>query len=241
MDDLESVRRNQELTNQLVDRRGFLSAASLLLLVGCAQERSARLPDVAWPAGTPGPEPIITRAPTTATPTAKASMGAIPRSRWATAAPKTNLMQRMLPVRNVTIHHDGMTVFTESSEAATIRRLESIRHYHQISRGWGDIGYHFAVDRAGRVWEARPLAWQGAHVKDHNEGNVGIVALGNFDEQSPTDVQVEAVRTLAAALMQQSRLSPGELRTHQEWAPTACPGRNMQRRVVALRSSGAFA
>ena len=30
-----------------------------------------------------------------------------------------------------------------------------------------DVGYHYAVDRAGRVWECRPLTWQGAHVRNH--------------------------------------------------------------------------
>jgi hypothetical protein len=30
------------------------------------------------------------------------------------------------------------------------------------------------------------------------------------------------------------------LRTHQEWAPTACPGRSLQRYMVNARSAGTF-
>ena len=103
-----------------------------------------------------------------------------------------------------------------------------------------DDGYHFAVDRAGNVWQARPLQFQGAHVKDHNEGNIGIVALGNFEQQRPTQAQVEAVHRHAREMMVTFNVPPSRLRTHQEWAATACPGRHMQRVLVASRSSGRF-
>jgi N-acetyl-anhydromuramyl-L-alanine amidase AmpD len=147
-------------------------------------------------------------------------------------------MNRMTRIRHITIHHDGMDPFYATDRATSASHVELIRQLHR-KRGWGDIGYHFAVDRAGRVWEARPLNWQGAHVKDHNPGNIGIVALGNFEEQSPTEAQLEATRRHVSALMRVYDVPASRIHTHQEWqgAATACPGAPLQRYVETLRRS----
>lgn len=144
-------------------------------------------------------------------------------------------MDRLTGVRYVTIHHDGMNPFYGDDSASAADRIELIRRAHR-NKGWGDIGYHFVVDRGGRVWQARPLNFQGAHVKDHNEQNIGIMALGNFDLQTPSDAQVVGLSRHVAAVSQRFGVPAGNVRTHQEWAATACPGRNMQHRIVTLRS-----
>lgn len=162
--------------------------------------------------------------------------GVIRRSVWAKGQPVPALMNRMLPVRYITVHHAAM-LFTDTNENATAAHLESIRRGHR-GRGWGDIGYHFAVDRAGRVWEARPLSWQGAHVANKNESNLGIVTLGNFDEQSPSNVQLDALRRFVTFNMRQYNVPLSRVKTHQEWAPTRCPGTSLQRYMVSARSNG---
>src|SRR5690606_20791872 len=86
--------------------------------------------------------------------------GLIRRSSWSKGNPVPNLMDRMRPIDKVTIHHDGMTAFTSTSQAAAAARIEAIRRAHR-GQNWGDIGYHFLIDPSGRVWEGRPLAWQG--------------------------------------------------------------------------------
>ena len=115
-------------------------------------------------------------------------------------------------------------------------RLELIRSSHVDSRGWADIGYHLIVDPQGRIWQGRPMNLQGAHVKDHNPHNLGVLVMGNFEEQHPTR---EALATLDQLLANQAavhRVPFGSIRTHQEWASTACPGRNLQAYMNATRS-----
>jgi len=148
-------------------------------------------------------------------------------------------MDRMLPVRWITVHHDGMSAFNANDQPSAAARLEAIRRAHR-GKGWGDIGYHFAVDRGGRVWQGRPLRWQGAHVKDCNPGNVGVVMLGNFDIQSPSKAQTDALQMHLAWLMKAYSVPVGRLRTHQEWptAKTACPGRSLQAHMVKARRGG---
>ena len=153
----------------------------------------------------------------------------VARTSWTKASPIYQSMDRMTPVRNITVHHDGMTKFSSGNVAATKSRLETIRRAHR-NRGWGDIGYHFAVDPTGRVWACRPLSWQGAHVKDFNEGNIGIVVLGNYDIQRPNNAQLTALKSQIATLRKAYRVSSGNVRSHRQCpgARTACPGRYLQ-------------
>jgi hypothetical protein len=146
-------------------------------------------------------------------------------------------MNKMLPVKYITVHHDGMSSFTNTTKSAAASRLETIRRSHLRRDGgrWGDIGYHFAIDPSGRLWEGRPLAWQGAHVRARNEGNVGVVVLGNFEKQSVNRAQQGAVLSTIQTLMARFRVPLTRVRTHQEWAATACPGRSLQK-VTTYRS-----
>ena len=226
-------------------RRCFLLGSLGLLLTGCAKtdQLIGSLPGPAWdmqpaPAGTPS-RPHPTNVPAPPVPSWSKGSGYMPRQLWAKGHPVPALMNRMLPIRYITVHHDGMKPFYGAGAQSAAARLEMIRRSHRES-SWGDIGYHFAVDRAGNVWECRPIGWQGAHVGDHNEGNIGIVALGNFDTQAPTAAQLEGVRRHISALMRAYRIPVARVRTHQEWAPTRCPGQNLQRYMESARSRGVF-
>jgi N-acetyl-anhydromuramyl-L-alanine amidase AmpD len=114
--------------------------------------------------------------------------------------------------------------------------LERIRAAHR-NRGFGDIGYHYLVDPAGRVWAGRELSWQGAHVANQNPGNLGICVMGNYEIQQPNQAQLEAVERFVAAQMGQYHIRIADVKTHQERAQTACPGRSLQPRLSSMRSS----
>ena len=156
------------------------------------------------------------------------------RSEWATSGVIPRRMDRMLPVRRVTIHHDGMPPVDLRSPSAVAARINLIRQSHQ-QRGWGDIGYHYVVDPRGEVWEGRPLSWQGAHVANQNPGNLGVLVLGNFERQAPTPAQLDALDRFVASRLGAYGLGLGSVYTHQELAPTACPGRHLQRHMARTR------
>lgn len=160
----------------------------------------------------------------------------IPRNAWTRGGPDKGEINPMLPVHWITIHHDGMDSFIATDYASCASRIELIRMGHR-GKGWADIGYHFVIDRSGRVWEGRELCWQGAHVKNHNEGNIGILCLGNFDLQKPSAAQLAMLERHTRLVMKQYRLSPASVRSHREWpaAATACPGRHLQAKVGTIR------
>ena len=228
-------------------RRGFL-VLSLGLLAGCAKSKSlVTLPNPPWPKfdfeksprKTPmrpslsRPKPLDKRP----APTPSWQTNLISRSKWSRGYPIPTRMDKMAPVKYLTVHHEGMDAFRYSDMRSTASRIEGIRKAHR-GRGWGDIGYHFIVDRAGRVWEGRPMRFQGAHVKDKNFANIGVLALGNFDLQRPTQKQLAAVSRYCQQLMIDFRIPINKLKTHQEWAPTACPGRHLQSYMDSARRGG---
>jgi hypothetical protein len=226
-------------------RRGFL-LLGLGLLAGCAKKTTlVMLPDPPWPAldvpplyeaetVTPRYEPLPDPRPLPSLPSRATVLA---RTKWAQGEPATSQMNRLSPVRYITVHHDGMDPFFDTDQRATAARIEAIRRAHR-RRGWGDIGYHYVVDRAGRVWEGRSLRYQGAHVKNHNYANIGIVVLGNFDKQQPSQAQLASVRQLVGLLMDRYHVPASRVSTHQEWASTRCPGRNLQKFMNSTRQRG---
>lgn len=224
-------------------RRAFLIGTIGTLLAGCSSNgRTTRpLPSPSF-AARPAPLPADPpRGPIVMNPSPSAVFpGVVPRVTWAGGAAVPSLMNRMLPIRHVTVHHDAM-LFVGSSESDGRARLESIRRAHR-EKGWGDIGYHFAIDRQGRIYEGRPLSWQGAHVRDHNEGNIGIVLLGNFEVQDPTAAQLAAMQRHVAVVTDRFRVPATSIHSHREWpgAATLCPGRRLQGRIDEMRRRGAL-
>jgi hypothetical protein len=221
-------------------RRLFL-LAGLGFLVGCAKQSAVGpLPDPPWPTyEEPPPAELPPKPDAPPAPAVRPPAGVLSRASWARGEPVSSRMDRMTPIRYITVHHDGMDPFFASDRVVVAAHLELIRQLHR-RKGWGDIGYHFAVDRAGRVWEARPLVYQGAHVKDRNPGNIGVVVLGNFEQQAPSGAQLAAMRKHLTALMGTYGVPVSRVHTHQEWdgAATVCPGGRLQHQLERLRRSG---
>lgn len=164
-----------------------------------------------------------------------AQLSVLPRKAWGALPAKSKAPAMRAPTR-VTVHHEASGAFQETDREATVRRIQGIQRYHQQTKGWGDIAYHFVVDRVGRIWEGRPLSETGAHAGSQaaNERNIGILVLGNFDLQEPSRAQLESLRRLLEALARfrgipKSRmLGHAEIRREFGLGPTNCPGKYLQ-------------
>jgi len=218
-----------------------IAAAAVFPAVGCSSSRprrryasaspSPRWPDLPASNYTPvQPRRAVTPTPAPAVPQETVNG----RAAWATSSPIPRRMDPMLPIRRLTVHHDGMPPVDLRSEREIAARIDLIRRAHQ-GKGWGDIGYHYIVDPMGKVWEGRPLNWQGAHVAGNNEGNLGVMVLGNFQKQRPTPAQLDTLDRFIAAQVNGRRIGINNVFTHQEFAPTACPGRSLQAHMVTTR------
>lgn len=246
-----------------VTRRQILLGGTGFILAGCATDPVADRPGVMWPhdpnrpvvvgpgapvaPGAPGqPAPVrptpqpqpTTPAPSTTTAAGPGNVRVLSRSTWAKADPIQSRINKMGDVDLITVHHEGWTPVWFEDSGTTAARIETIRKSHLERLRAGDIGYHYVIDRAGRVWEGRNIAYQGAHVSENNENNLGIMCLGNFDQQQPTQAQLGSLRSTLVALMKQHRVPARKVYTHQEIKPTSCPGKVLQASMVQMRRNG---
>ena len=122
-------------------------------------------------------------------------------------------------------------------------KVAEIRRWHVSDRGWKDIGYHYLIDRDGKVAEGRPLAQIGAHVAGRNTGTIGIALFGGHGSAETdafaanfTPAQDQALRGLIAKLM---KAHPTIVRVsgHNLYARKACPGFNVPSWYAAARAS----
>ncbi|MEM8737068.1 MAG: peptidoglycan recognition family protein [Planctomycetota bacterium] len=237
-----------------LSRRQILIAGLGFAATGCAattpssRGKTAGRVGPIWPEGVKAParvpatadHPRVSARP--AAPAVPGSVaGVIARKHWTRHGIASRNINAMNGVKKITIHHEGWTPVTFTSAHAAYDRIESIRQIHTRDRGWADIGYHYVIDRAGRVIEARPIRYQGAHVSENNPHNLGILVLGNFEKQKPSGAQVQALGKFTKLMMKTHGVSPRAVRTHREINPTQCPGRALQAHVDQLRRSRVIA
>jgi N-acetylmuramoyl-L-alanine amidase len=142
------------------------------------------------------------------------------------------LKQGSVPVEAVFIHcsatrPDWMETYPLSAKVSEIAR------WHK-QRGWGSIGYHYVIDRNGEVAIGRPETTEGAHVRGHNKGSIGICLIGGHGssendafEKNFTSKQAKALRELISDIGH--RAEGVSVRGHNEVAAKACPGFNVKR------------
>lgn len=214
------------------------------VLTGCTTTQPApitRRPVVPPPRYQVKPQPRQPVTPSTA-------LAVRPRSSWADSSPMLSRLDPMGTPWRITVHHEGGDTDDLASESAVAERLRTItrvqeRPVGEGGLGAGDLGYHFVIDRCGRIWEGRSLSWQGAHAGNGaaNAGNIGIVLLGNFDIQEPTPSQLASLRQLLQNLCQRYNVRPENIYGHDEvksqygLSPTRCPGRSLSAWVRSYR------
>ncbi len=169
----------------------------------------------------------------------------VSRRRWGSRRADPRRMEPMGKPDRITIHHSAMPADDMGRDASS--QVRGIQRNHIERMHWADIGYHFLIDRTGRIYEGRSLQYQGAHAGDRrtNRHNIGICLLGNFEPgerggQKPNRPQTEALVRLVLALCRRYRIPPSRIYAHREIHPrgpgaTACPGRNLLPLVGALR------
>ncbi len=136
---------------------------------------------------------------------------------------------------HIIIHHTG----AEEKDA------QAVRAYHK-SLGWRDVGYHYLIERDGRVVPGRDLSLPGAHCRagGMNYRGIGVACIGNFENHPPLPPQVEALAALLRRLLKEHGILPGNVLGHREvpGAATLCPGRFFKeeqiRALLASRPEG---
>jgi len=162
------------------------------------------------------------------------------RAAWRAQPPTHPLSPDPLPWR-VTLHHtDGRYT---STLAESLEETRFIQDFHQNGRKWSDIAYHYVVDPAGNIIEARPLETLGAHTLNNNEGNVGIVLLGKYHapkNDPTTGAQLASVAAIGRYLVRRFGIDAASLHGHRNYKQTDCPGDRAYPKLDELRKAFAL-
>jgi len=157
------------------------------------------------------------------------------RSEWTSDAPRVWLLREGGNYDRVTIHHQGGRPSISRVKNSVIAEIDAIYSGHR-NKQYGDIAYHFVVDYAGCVWEGRSLAYEGAHVSHQNSNNIGILVLGNFEEQTPSLESLESIANMVDLLRGNFGIKRHRVYGHRDIGSTLCPGKNLYPHVVAMRN-----
>lgn len=122
----------------------------------------------------------------------------IRRSEWGVSDETPNWSKRYYTLQAAVIHHTAGTNNYSAAQSKAI--VKSIFTYHTQTRGWGDIGYNFLVDKYGQIFEGRAGSVdspdsqmvEAGHAYGYNKGTLGISALGDYTQVDPTTAIYDA-------------------------------------------------
>lgn len=160
----------------------------------------------------------------------------IARSQWTSFRPDVKEMDPLGRPNRITVHHTGNPYTFSDTSIADVK--DELRHVLTGQQGAGhkDLAYHFVIDPAGRVWAGRDLRYEGRHTRGENERNIGIMVLGNFELQRPSQAQVITLEKFLKQLQAQHKIKRGSVYTHKELTANLCPGKSLQSHMGKIRS-----
>lgn len=85
-------------------------------------------------------------------------------------------------------------------------------------------GYHYYIEYSGLLYKARSIFEEGAHARGYNKTSIGIALQGNFNNEQPTQAQLEALEDLIGELQEKYGIPNKMILGHREVKQTSCPG-----------------
>jgi len=132
--------------------------------------------------------------------------------------------------RYLVIHHSA----TSGGSVEAIHR-EHRQRQDASGRPWLGIAYHFVIGNGSGMGDGETQStfrWNqqlhGAHSGSirYNGTGIGICVIGNFEQQSPSDAQTDAVARLVSQLAHRYDIPADRIIGHRQIRATACPGRH---------------
>lgn len=132
-------------------------------------------------------------------------------------------MKLLKDIKFIVVHHSQ-------------RDVDSPKHIKKrhLQRGWEDIGYHYLIEKNGKISKGRSKKYIGAHVKGHNKNSLSICLIGNLDESLPTRKQLEKLIRFLRKLSKKYKISIENILGHREFPDVTktCPGNLVKMNLI---------
>lgn len=123
------------------------------------------------------------------------------------------------------VHHTGGTDLDPLADTSN-HTFEIVNDYHK-SLGWGKIGYHYFIDKKGKLTQGRLDTEIGAHTIGKNSQSLGICLAGNFDATLPTEAQRQTLGILLKKKVIEYKIASEDICPHREFATKTCYGNKL--------------
>jgi len=206
--------------------------------------------------------PAVAASPTVVA-TAVTQPAVISRAAWGADPAIFSWQPTYATLKAAVIHHTaGTNTYTADQSASIVR---GIYRYHAVTRGWGDIGYNFLVDKYGQIFEGRAGSLAagdtvmpiGAHASGFNTGSLGVSAMGDYTQVNAPQVILDSMASVIAWRFSRAGIDPasssglispgtayrpagqalGRIFAHRDVGATVCPGNDIYGRLPALRTA----
>ena len=158
------------------------------------------------------------------------------RGEWGRRTPNYQDMDKDWDYDSLVIHHSGNWGYKDPTE---------IEDLHMGKNRHPDVDYHYLIHPSGLIYEGRKVIYKGAHVKNANTHKLGLLMMGDFDEQvldvddELTTKHLETLKGLIKTLKRQFATIK-YLGGHIEFAATLgqdrnCPGNLLMKEMDGLR------
>lgn len=123
---------------------------------------------------------------------------------------------------------DYLVIHHSLTEDRIVPDWEAIWKYHLQEKGWESIGYHFGLEIINGIYHyriGRSLDLDGAHTIGANKNGIGILLVGNYDNQPPNSKQYFLLAWLCKRLMKTFNIPLENIKGHRDYQPgKTCPG-----------------
>lgn len=145
-------------------------------------------------------------------------------------------------IKFITIHH---TASPQNSKISIEKKLQNLQNFSQseskladgrTKTAWIDVPYHFYIAFDGKIGEGREIKFVGDTNTDYDpKGHALIVLEGNFEEETPSSKQIESMEKLTTWLADLYKIPVSEIKAHDDYTSTACPGKNLKTLLPEFR------
>jgi hypothetical protein len=128
-----------------------------------------------------------------------------------------------MEIKEIIIHHTASPRDTTTLDQ--INKWHKERNFSLSLLGYY-IGYHYVITANGIINQTRIPTEIGCHCVPNN-GKLGIVLTGNFENEEPTKEQITSLERLITELQKNYFLNDLNIRGHFAFKTTKCPGKNL--------------